>query len=143
MKFRKQYIKGFIVPGACNYYIAAANGNNIFGILGFKNPDYGNYDLLLKADTTISSFVNSIDLLLYVLRTKEVKKHLELKFNREISNCISKCFSRHSIISRYRKHAFLLRSKKVETGYDLTYLFKLGTVESLKAAKGLWLQRQK
>ena len=142
MKFRKKYVRGFIVPGGCNYYIAVGNGNSIFGLLGLLKPDYGDYDLLLKADITNGN-PRSIDLLLYALRTVEVKTALEKKFNREIKTVISKCFSNHEVISRYRKHAELVNKTKADGGYDLTYRFIMGEVPSLKAAKALWLQKRK
>lgn len=143
MKFRKKYVRGFITPGACNFYIGVANGNKIFGILGFKKPDYGNYDLLLKADTTNGN-EGSIDLLLFALRTKETKETLDVKFSRDIKSVISKCFSLHESIGRYRKHGKLIRKEIIDgSGFDLTYEFQTGEIPSLKAAKALWLQKRK
>jgi len=106
--FRKRHIKGFVVPGSCNHYIGAASGNLLFGILGFQNRTWGNYDLLLKSDTTPSEYEGSTELLLYILRTREVKKMLEDKFNREVNTIYSMCFSEHPVISRYRKHGELI-----------------------------------
>jgi hypothetical protein len=147
MKLRKQWIKGFIKPGACNYYIGVGIGNNVFGILGFQRPEYGDYDILLKADTTPSQYANSTDLLLYVLRTKEVKKYLEDYFNREINNCYTMIFSEYPAISRYRKHAKLIAKKinKLEydiIGYNLGYLFQTGSIPSLNAAKSQYVQHE-
>lgn len=108
MKFRRRYIKGFISPRGCNHYIGAASGDLLFGILGFLNGTYGNYDLLLKADTTPSIYKGATELLLYILRTKEVKQALERKFSREINTIYSMCFSSYPEISRYRKHGELI-----------------------------------
>lgn len=108
MAFRRKHLKAFVVPGICNHYIGAASGNLLFGILGFLNPVYGNYDLIMKADTTPSEYKGSSELLLYLLRTKEVKEMLERKFVREINTIYTMCFSEHPIISRYRKHAELV-----------------------------------
>lgn len=108
MSFRKKHIKAFVVPGSCNHYIGASSGDLLFGVLGFANPTYGNYDLLLKADTTPAEYYGSVELLLYVLRTREIKQMLERKFNREINTIYSMCFSEHPVISRYRKHGELV-----------------------------------
>jgi len=143
MKFRKDCIKGFIKPGACNLYIGLSHSDYLFGVLGFSNPDYGNYDVILKADTTPSEWEYSTDLLLYVLRTTDVKNILSDKFGRDVKTAYSKCFSQHEQINRYRKHGELIKKDKVNGGYDLGYLFQLGTVPSLKAAKSLWMQKHK
>lgn len=108
MSFRKKHIKAFVVPGSCNHYIGAVSGDLLFGVLGFANPTYANYDLLMKADTTPAEYKGSTELLLYLLRTREVKEMLERKFNREINTIYSMCFSEHPVISRYRKHGELV-----------------------------------
>jgi len=113
MRFRKRYVKGFIVPGANNLYIGATIGNLLFGVLGFQNPSYGDYDLLMKADTTPSEWEKSTDLLLFALRSNECKKILEAKFNREISTVYSMAFSLNETIGRYRKHAKLITKKRI------------------------------
>jgi hypothetical protein len=115
MEFRKRYVKGFIRPGSCNHYIGVASGDLLFGVMGFSNPTYGNYDILMKADTTPSKYQRATELLLYVLRTKEVKEALERKFNREINTIYSMCFSSHSVISRYRKHGELITKIPIRT----------------------------
>ena len=79
----------------------------MIGVIGFSNPDYGNYDIFLKADTTPSAYEFSTDLLFFILRTKEVQKALEKKFNRTIETAYSMCFSQHNAINRYRKHGSL------------------------------------
>jgi hypothetical protein len=117
MLFRKKYAKGWIIPGGCNYYLAVANGNSIFGMIGLVKPDYGNFDLILKADTTNGN-PGSVDLLLFALRSKEVKEAIERKFNRVCETAISKCFSLYPVISRYRKHAELIIKKVVRTNKE-------------------------
>ena len=107
MEFRKRHVKGWITPGGCNYYLGVGSGDLLFGILGFSNPDYGSYDLILKADTTPAEWAFSTELLLYALKSKEVQQLLSDRFNREIKNVYSMCFSRNPIISRYRKFAEL------------------------------------
>jgi len=146
MNLRKQWIKGFIRPGGCNYYIGVGIGNKIFGILGFVRPEYGDYDILLKADTTPSQYEDSTDLILYILRTKEIKKLLEEYFSRELNNCYTKVFSEYPSISRYRKHAKAITKKEIKNndeiiGYEIGYLFQLGSIPSLKAAKSQWMQK--
>jgi hypothetical protein len=139
MKFRKRFLKGFIRPGANNIYLGVASGNLLFGVLGFQNADYGSYDLLMKADTTPSEWEKSTDLLLFALRSTETKKILEKKFNRNIENVYSMCFSLNQSIGRYRKHGKLenkkpiLNSNKEITGYNLGYKFDIG-IFSLKEA---------
>lgn len=143
LEFRKRYIKGFVVPGSCNLYIGLQQ-NELFGVLGFSNPDYGNFDIFMKADTTPSELQFSTDLLLYVLRTKEVKAILENKFCRTVETAYSMAFSQHDVINRYRKHGRLVKKVAIEGGgYNLGYIFNLGTVPSLKAAKALWMQNHK
>lgn len=142
LEFRKRYLKGFIVPGACNLYIGLQQ-KELFGVLGFSNPDYGNFDIFMKADTTPPQLEYSTDLLLYVLRTKEVKAILENKFCREINTAYSLAFSQHDVINRYRKHGKLIKKSPVEGGFNLGYIFDLGTVPSIKAAKALWMQNHK
>ena len=114
MRFRRNFLKGFIRPGSCNFYLGAFLNKKMFGVLGFSNPSYGNYDVLLKADTTPSQLIKSIDLLLFLLRTKEVQKLLEQKFCRKIDNIMSCCFSVNDNISRYRKHAKLINKKVIK-----------------------------
>lgn len=143
LAFRKRHIKGFIVPGGCNIYVGLQQ-KELFGVLGFSNPEYGNFDLFMKADTTPSELEYSTDLLLYVMRTKEVKSILEKKFCREIKTAYSLAFSRHDQINRYRKHGKQVKKLAIEGGgYNLGYIFELGTVPSLKAAKALWMQNHK
>jgi len=115
MKFRKQHVRGFIIPGSCNHYIGVASGNLLFGVLGFANPSYGNYDIFMKADTTPSEFKGSTELLLYVLRTREVKEALERKFCREINTIYSMVFTVHHQITRYRKHGELVNKIPIRT----------------------------
>jgi hypothetical protein len=141
--FRRQHVKGFVIPGGCNYYIGAIHNDYLFGVLGFVKPDIGDYDIFLKADTTPTSFEYSIDLLLYILRTRETKDALEKKFNREINTAYSFCFSRYETINRYRRHGELITKKKIDGGYNLGYLFRLGTIASLKEAKSTWIQKNR
>ena len=107
-KFRRMHLKGFINPGSNNLYIGVLLGNTLFGVLGFSNATYGEYDILMKADTTPGDFIKSTDLLLFVLRTTEVKNILEKKFNRTIDTIYTMAFSKHPVISRYRKHGKLI-----------------------------------
>lgn len=113
MEFRKKYVKGWIIPGACNYYLGVGCGDLIFGILGFSNQTYGDYDILLKADTTPSCWAYSTELILYVLKSKEVQNLLSEKFNRTIKTSYSMCFSPNPVISRYRKFGELITKKEV------------------------------
>jgi len=211
-EFRRKNIRGFVNIGGCNFYIGLTHCDYLIGVLGFSNPEMGKYDILLKADTTPSLYENSTDLLLYVLRTKDVQKALEYKFNRKINTAYSMCFSQHNQINRYRKHAELITKKQIRInkfsaderlkqianaavrkmkkepcevcgktdyveahhkdynfpekvnwlcvehhnerdgidgtcykiiGYNLGYLFKLGTIDSLRAAKALFIQKHK
>ena len=142
LAFRKKHIRGFIVPGGCNIYIGLQQ-KNLFGVLGFSNPEYGNFDVFLKADTTPSQFSFSTDLLLFVLRTREVQEILEKKFCRKIETAYSMVFSQHDVINRYRKHGKLIKKIKVEGGFNLGYIFNLGNVPSVKSAKALWMQNHK
>jgi len=146
MKFRKKWVRGFITPGGCNYYMGLSLGENIIGVLGFSNPDYGEYDILLKADTTPAIFKKSTDLLLYVMRTQEAKRYLEDRFCREINNCYTLAFSQKPDISRYRKHGERITKNPIKekgniVGYRIGYLFKLGEIPSIKAAKKTWMQK--
>lgn len=143
MKYRKRYVKGWIIPGACNLYIGLLVDNILCGVLGFQNPDLGDYDLMLKADTTNSKYKYSIDLLLYAMRSNEAKKILERKFNREIRTFYSMCFTSKSDISRYRKHGKKTKKKEVKGGYNIAYTFKAGSICSLKSAKMEFLQKHK
>ena len=142
-KFRHQYIKGFVTIQGCNFYIGLKHKDILIGVLGFLNPDYGFYDIFLKADTTISGFKNSVDLLLYVLRTVEVKNLLQDRFNREINTAYSMVFSQHKQVNRYRKHGKKVQEKVKEGGYDLGYIFELGNIPTLKAAKAMFMQKHK
>jgi len=141
-KFRKEHIKNFVNIGSSNLYIGIEQ-YNLFGVLAFKNDDYIDYDIMLIADTTISSYKKSIDLLLYVLKTKQIKDILEQKFNREVKTAYSMVFSQHNQINRYRKHGKLVKKIKVDGGYNLGYIFDLGTIPTLKAAKSMFMQKHK
>jgi hypothetical protein len=147
-QFRKNNIKGFISlgskgQGGVGYYIGMVIDDKLIGVLGFSNPEYGDFSVFLKGDTTPSFYKNSTDLLLYILRTKEVKKALEDHFNREISTAYSLVFTQHEQINRYRKHGKLVKKLKIKGGYNLGYLFELGTISSIKEAKSLWFQKNK
>lgn len=142
-EFRKRFVKGFIKPGSCNYYLGLEHNNNLIGVLGFSNPEHCNFDVVLKADTTPSDWQYSTDLLLFVLRSKQTKEALEKKFNREINTAYSMCFSQHHEINRYRKHGELIKKVEVKGGFNLGYIFKLGGIPSLKSAKALWMQNHK
>ena len=139
-KFRRLNIKGFVSIGSCNYYIGVILDGLLIGVMGFAVPSYGNYDLLLKADTTISQYEHSTDLLLFMLRTKQVKKMLEDKFCREINNVYTMIFSRYKNVNRYRKHAKKIREIKDGDGFKVGYIFKMGTIPTLKAAISLFRQ---
>jgi hypothetical protein len=121
MEFRKRYVKGFIRPGSCNHYIGVSSGNLLFGMLGFtdysgwSNSNNVDADIQMRADTTPSEYIGATELLLYVLRTREVKQALERKFNREINTIYSMCFSSHPVISRYRKHGELITKIPIRT----------------------------
>ena len=84
--FRKENVKGFIRIGGCNYYIGLEHCGYLVGVLGFSNPEHGSFSVFMKADTTPPEWENSTDLLLYVLRTKQVQEALEQKFGRKISS---------------------------------------------------------
>lgn len=142
LMFRKRFLKGFVKVGICNYYIGLVSDNVLIGVLGFYRPDYGPYDLLLKADTTPSYMLGSTELLLYVLQSKEVKQALDKKFFRDVTSVYSLCFSKHQIISRYRKHAELINKTEVGEGFNLGYLFQMGKY-TFKEACSLWEQKRK
>lgn len=139
--FRRRYLKGFIKPGSNNLYIGAISGNLLFGVLGFQNPIYGNYDVLMKADTTPPQWEKSTDLLLFCLRSKECQQILESKFCRKIQSIYTVCFSKHTVISRYRKHGELKSKTAKEGGFDLGYEFQAGSIVSLKEAKQQFIQK--
>lgn len=141
--YRKQFVKGWIIPGSCNLYIGMIVDNVLCGVLGFQNPEMGNYDLLMKADTTDSNNKYSIDLLLYLLRTKDVQNIIEKKFNRKINTIYSMCFSPHSDISRYRKHGNLIKKIPSKDGFNISYLFKCGDFKSIKSAISEFFQKHK
>lgn len=140
MSFRKLHLKGFVSPGGCNFYVGLSVDDRLIGVMGFASPEMGSYDVLLKADTTISGLPHSTDLLLYVMRTRDVQGWLERRFNRKVATAYSMCFSQHPQIARYRKHGILTKKKEVRGGFDLGYTFDLGTIPSIKAAKAVFLQ---
>ena len=121
MQFRKNHVKNFIIPSPANYYIGISVGELLFEMLGFssfggfQNAPKGEYDIFLIADTTPSEYKGSTELLLYVLRTKEVKEALERKFGREINTIYSKVFTVHQQITRYRKHGELVTKIPIRT----------------------------
>lgn len=121
MTFRKRYLKGFLIPTPANFYIGLTQNNLLIGVLGFsgfggfQNAPSGDYDIFLIADTTPSEWDKSTDLLLFCLRTKEMKTILEKKFCRTIETIYSKCFSENQSINRYKKHAKLIHKKVLRT----------------------------
>lgn len=142
-EYRKQYVKGWVKPGGCNIYLGMIVDGKLRGVLGFNTPDMVTYDLMLKADTTNSNDKYSIDLLLYILRTKKCKDILTKKFNRDIKTVYSMCFSFHIDISRYRKHGNKVKSVKTETGYNIAYLFEIGDIPTIKEAVSQFYQKHK
>jgi hypothetical protein len=143
LEYRKQNVKGWIKPGSCSFYIGMIIDECLRGVLGFCNADFGAYDLLLKADTTNSEEKYSTDLLLYLLKTKKCKDLLEKKFNRNINSVYSTCFSRHCEINRYRKHGTKVKSVKTEDGFNISYLFEIGSIKTIKEAVSLFFQKHK
>ena len=117
MKFRKRFIKGFLIPGQSQIYIALVQNNLMIGCLAFNS--YGAFasipknesDIYMLADTTPSEWDKSTDLLLFAMRTKECKELLENKFNREIKTIYTKAFSLNPTIQRYKKHGKLTYKK--------------------------------
>lgn len=142
-QFRKQHVKGWIKIGRCNIYIGMIIDGILSGVLGFTVPEFGNYDMLLKADTTPQNKQYSTELLLYLLKTEQTQRILEIKTNREIKTVYSMCFSKHKDISRYRKHGQLVKSVKSKDGYNIGYLFELGKYKTIKEAFSLFLQKHK
>jgi len=140
-RFRRINLKGFVKYGSCNLYIGLFIGKQMIGVMGFQNPSYGNYDILMKADTTPSYLEKSTDLLLFALRSKEVQNILEGKFGRKIETIMSTCFSEHEQIARYRKHGELVNKTKESDGFHLSYIFKSGSIISLKEAKAQFIQK--
>lgn len=141
-KFRKENIKGFVNIGGCNIYIGMIIDNILQGVLGFKNSETGHHDIFMKADTTKSQDKYSTELLLYLMRTKEIKKILERKFNRNIRNIYTICHSKHKDISRYRKHGELKKSDETKRGFNVAYLFNTGELTK-KAAIAQFFQKHK
>lgn len=141
--FRRDNVKGFIRIGGCNFYIGLVHCDYLIGVLGFSNHEHGTFSVFMKADTTPPEWENSTDLLLYVLRTKQVQESLEKKFNRKIETAYSMCFSQHNQINRYRKHGELIKKIPTMGGFNLGYLFKLGDIPTLKSAKSMWMQKHK
>lgn len=145
MNFRKQNLKGFLHPGRCNYYIGATIDGQLFGILGFAiNVYIGRdkelcYDLLLKADTVNKKYKHSMDLLLYLLRTKPIKANLGDRFCRDIDKILIVTFTPYPDNNRYRKHAQLLKRVKMGNGYKLYYVITLGVIPTVKEARALFM----
>lgn len=142
-KFRKRHIKGWVKIGGCNVYIGMIVDGVLCGVLGFANQEMGVYDVLLKADTTPQNYKYSVDLLLYLLQTKQLKTILETKFNREIKNVYSMCFTKHESIARYRKHGEFIKKVTTEGGYNIGYLFTLGKYNTIKEAVSIFFQKHK
>lgn len=143
LEYRKQNVKAWIKPGSCNFYIGMIIDDTLRGVLGFTNDDYLGYDLLLKADTTNCSEKYSTELLLYLLKTKKCKDLLEKKFNRDIHNVYSTCFSKYCEISRYRKFGKKIKSVETKDGFNVSYLFELGNIKTIKEAVSLFFQKHK
>lgn len=143
MDFRRLNVKGWVKTGSCNLYLGMIVDNILRGVLGFQNQDFGNYGMLMKADTTNSNDKYSIDLLLYLMRTKECKHFLERKFNRTIDTVYSMCFSSHQDISRYRKHGNLFKKIPTDGGFNISYEFITASIPSVKSAKAEFFQKHK
>ena len=140
MKFRKMFLRGFLRPGSCNLYIGLLNDKKLIGVYGFQNPDYGTYDLIMKADTSVPVPKLPV-LLLMILKTQKMKVMLERKFNRDINSILTKIFSKYPQSNRYRKTAKLVTKKEVEGGYDLSYLITTGKYKTVKQAVSEWRQK--
>ena len=52
-------------------------------------------------------------------------------------------FSKYKQINRYRKHGKKVAEKPKQGGFDIGYIFELGTIPTLKAAKALFIKKHK
>lgn len=146
MNFRRKNLKGFLMPGRCNYNIGATIGGELFGVLGFCTDFTGlmilngtDCDLFLKADIVDNNHKILFGLLIYLLKTKEVKEQLERKFCRYINKVMVRTFSPHLINNRYRKHGNVIRKTKEGNIYKIDYEIAIGTIPTIKSAKALFI----
>jgi len=109
-------------------------------VFGFSAPDYGDYDLIMKADTAIP-IPKLPSLMLMILQTEKMKVLLEQKFNRDIDIILTKIFSRYPQSNRYRKSGKIVRKEEVEGGFDLSYEITTGKYKTVKQVYSMWRQK--
>lgn len=121
----KNCLVSFVVM--CDGYVVGG-----FGFDSFSSVQDGYSMMLLSDFSTNNSVPRLAKLILYVIRSKDVKRVLERKFNQRMYNCYTKVYTTMKASMKYRG-AF--KKKKTDSKNSLTYEFDFGSIESIEAAK--------
>ena len=121
-------------------YVLCDQDDVILGAFGFNYTKDSDYSLWLLSDFCTNNDVPKLSkLILYVIRSKEVKRALERKLNNRIVNCYTKVYTNMPVSMKYRG-AF---QKVGRQDKCLVYGFDFGSMESLDQAKQEYLKKQK
>ena len=134
-KFVKK-VAEFQTPKLC--YTLSADGM-LLGGFGFDYSKDDDYKLFLLSDFATNNNVRLLSkLVLFVIKSKEVKRMLERKCVERLTNCYTKVYTTRPVSMKYRG-AF----KKLEhDGKALKYEFDFGSVNSIEDAKREYLKRK-
>ena len=137
---QQRFIKKVQKTTPPNIGFVLCDGNLILGAFGFNYSKDKDYSLWLLSDFCTNNEVPRLaKLMLYVIRSKEVKSALERKLNDRIKNGYTKVYTNLPVSMKYRG-AF---HKVGRQDKCLVYDFDFGSVPSLKAAVMEYLQSKK
>jgi len=128
----------FKQPKLC--YVVMSDGY-VLGAFGFDYSKDDNYTLFLLSDFCTNNDVRLLSkLILFIIKTREVKKILERKIVEEVDNCYTKVYTTMPVSMKYRG-AF--NKVKTDSPKSLQYDFKFGEIESIGHAVREYNKRRK
>lgn len=136
-RFVKKVSK-FTQPRIC--YIVTAD-KYILGAFGFDYSKDSNYSLFLLSDFCTNNNIRLLSkFILFIIRTKEVKKLVERKLVEKVNNGYTKVYTARPVSMKYRG-AF--KKVKLHNKKYLVYEFTFGDIESIKDAVMEYIKRRK
>lgn len=136
--FVKKVVK-FQTPRMC-YVIR--DGETVLGAFGFDYPKDRTYSLFLLSDFCTNNDVRLLSkFVLFVIKTKEVKRMIERKMIERVENCYTRVYTTRPVSMKYR--GAFNKVKHIESERFLTYDFTFGEGGTIKEAITEYLKRKK
>lgn len=136
-KFVKKVSK-FKQPRLC--YVVTAD-KYLIGAFGFDYSKDDKYSLFLLSDFCTNNDIRLLSkLILFIIKTKEVKKIIERKITEKMKNGYTKVYTTMPVSMKYRG-AF--KKVKTQDRKSLQYEFNFGDINSIKDAVREYIKRRK